>query len=355
MRKKVHFLLLVMSVSFIVPAFGQTESKQGDKYTLLTMPYINRPLNTYRGQLQVNAGYRFAVRSRSFDADGKKIVLKDDGNSSVLHYYFTEVKYGLTSFMEIGGEFYYMKRGIRDETISYISTDNAYTVNNLKEYKGPGDLFLYTALRLPFEYKWFDFGISGGIFLPTAGYKPDQPSHSITAESVNAYTINYHFNNKNGFGVPVYMISAAAKFTFSRLAFEAGFSIRDPLKEGTNIRWDQELTMLNTFAYENKPYMYLPDRTMLANASIHYQPVGWFNIYLGGNYTTMQDGWTEYYGLKYRNPEMHLFSLEPGFEIQISPTLILYQVAGIPLAGRNADASINFFTSLRFNMFLFRK
>jgi hypothetical protein len=358
MKRKLLLIIITGLLVYSVPVNGQTTPSSRDKYTLLTMPYINRPLNVYKGQFQVNTGYKFAVRGRSFNSSGDVIVLKDKGNSSVLHYYFIELKYGLTDFMEIGAEANYMRRGIRSESTTY-ATSNVFgsidmvSVNDLKEFRGMGDILLFTSFRLPVEYKWFDFAIKGGMFLPSAKYEPLKPTHTVSdITTASSYTVNYHFNNKNGFGTPVYFISAVAKFTLSKFAVETDFTLRDPIKEGTNIRWEQ--TMVNkTFSYYNKPYQYLLDRTTMVNVSFHYQAAGWFNIYLNSSYFKTSQGWTEYWGNKYKNPDMQLFTLEPGFEIQISPSLTIYQNAGFPLSGKNADAPFYLFTTVSFNIFPF--
>ena len=91
----------------------------------------------------------------------------------------------------------------------------------------------------------------------------------------------------------------------------------------------------------------------MINSSIHYQAAGWFDINLKGSYFKSDGGWTEYWGIKYANPEITLFTLEPGFEIQISPSLTIYQVAGISLTGKSTDAPFYMFTTLSFNLFPF--
>lgn len=358
---KRNIVLLIIVSALLIPVVSvkcQTAAPSGDNYTLLTMPYNQRPVSLYKGQLQVNTGYKFAVRARSFNNLGNEIVLKDKGNSSVLHYYFLELKYGVTSFIEIGAETNYMRRGIRDESVTYLSTNALGTtdeinVNKLKEYRGLGDILLFTTIRLPIEYKWADFGLRGGLFLPSSQSEPLKPTHSVSnVLAANSFTVNYHFNNKNGFGVPVYFVSALAKFSLSKFAVEADFTLREPVKEGTNIRWEE--TMANkVFSYYSKPYLYLLDRTIMLDASFHYQPVGWFNIYMNSSYFTTSGGWTEYYGNKYKNPEMQLFTLEPAFQIQISPSLTIYQTAGFPLSGKNSDASFYMFTTVSFNIFPF--
>ena len=359
MRKIIYLTIIVSAL--LIPSVSvncQTAAPSGDKYSLLTMPYNQRPLSLYRGQVQVNAGYKFAVRSRSFNNNGDEIILRDKGNSSVLHYYFLDIKYGVTSFMEIGAESYYLRRGIREESATYLSTNalgsvDEINVNTLKEYRGMGDILLFSTLRLPIEYKWVDFGARGGIFLPSSEAEPLKPTHTISnVLAANSYTVNYHYNYKNGYGVPVYFVSALCKFNFSKFAVEGSFSFRDPVKEGTSIRWNQ--TLVNTaFKYDSKTYKYLHDRTIIIDGSFHYQPVGWFNIYMNSSYYKSSGGWTEYYGNKYSNPVKQLFTLEPGFQIQISPSLTIYQIAGFPLSGKNSDASFFLFTTVSFNIFPF--
>lgn len=358
--KRNIFLAIIVS-ALLMPSVSvncQTVAPARDKYTLLTMPYNLRPLSLYRGQLQTNAGYKFAVRSRSFNNNGDEIILRDKGNSSVLHYYFLELKYGVTSFMEIGAETNYMRRGIREESATYLSTNtlgsvDEINVNTLKEYRGMGDILLFTTLRPPIQYKRFDFGIRGGIYLPSSEVEPPKPTHTVTnVLAANSYTVNYHYNNKNGFGVPVYFVSALAKVNFSKFALEADFTMRDPVKEGTSIRWNQTLVD-RVFSYTSKSHQYLLDRTFIVNGSFHYQPVGWFNIFMNSTYFKSTGGWTEYYGNKYRNPEKKLFALEPGFQIQISPSLTIHQIAGFPLSGKNSDAPFYLFTTVSFNIFPF--
>jgi len=355
MMKQIWFFTIILSLCLVhfVTVSGQQDVPARDKYSLLTMPYNKRPLTLYSGQFQANAGYKFAVRTQSFDAEGDQISLKENGSASILHHYFLELRYGITNFIEIGAESNYMRHGIRSESVTYLSTFDQISVNTLTEMKGMSDILIQTTLRLPFEYKWFDVSLRGGIYLPSAKYKPLQPTHTVTdIISANIYTVNYHFNKTNGYGVPVYLLSAAAKFSYAKFSVEAGGAFREPIKEGNSIRWGQTLNG-TTFSYYSNPYQYLLSRSLMINSSIHYQAAGWFDINLKGSYFKSDGGWTEYWGIKYANPEITLFTLEPGFEIQISPSLTIYQVAGISLTGKSTDAPFYMFTTLSFNLFPF--
>jgi hypothetical protein len=356
--------LILMILSFLSSwsnVEGQNIPPVRDKYQLLTMPYNQRPLTLYRGQLKVKAGYKFAVRAQSFNADGDLVYLKNNGTGSVYHYYFINLRYGLTNFIEMGAETNYLRRGIREATITVVnstltSTDRI-TVNKLTESKGLGDIFLYTSIRLPIRYKWFDFGATGGLFLPSAKYEPKKPANTITAASISSadsYTINLHYNLTNGYGVPVYLVSAASKFSFRKFSAETEWAMRTPMKEGKNIRWEETLAE-KAFSYYDESYSYLLSNIYTFDVSLHYQATGWFNINLNGSFLRTKGGWTEYWGNKYENPEKRLINLVPGFELQISPSLTIYQVAGFPLSGKNSDAPFYIFTTVSFNMFPFMR
>jgi hypothetical protein len=349
------FLAAIISALLIPPVSlnGQTETPERDKYTLLTMPYNKRPLTLYRGQFQANAAYRFAVRTKSFNNNREKISLKTDGTASIMHTYLLEIKYGITDFIEIGADSYFMKNGIRSPSATYLSGSDVINTNTLNEYKGMGDLTLAVVVRLPMEYKSYDVSIRGGITLPVATYKPSEPTHTITDyTSPNNFTVNYHFNNNNGNGVPLYFISGAAKFTYSKVSLEARGVYRIPVKEGESLRWGWTLSG-STFSYYSNPYSYLPDRSLIINGSIHYQAAGWLDIFMTSYYSKTSSGWTEYYDNKYANPETSLVTVEPGFELQISPALTIYQYAGFQLAGKSTDAPFYLLTTISFNMFPF--
>jgi len=173
-------------------------------------------------------------------------------------------------FLEVAAETNYLKRGIRGESLTYISgIDQMITVNSLDETRGMGDLFLSGSLRLPITFEFFDFRITGGISFPTAKHEPLQPTHTVTDFiSSGIYTINYHYNNLNGFGIPIYKLSGAAKVSISNFSLETNFVWRDPLKEGENIRWSEMLKPDRTFTYFSNSYQYLLNRTITVDASL---------------------------------------------------------------------------------------
>ena len=229
----------------------------------------------YRGEFQALAGYKFSVRTRLFGPEGNLITLMKQGAGSVYHYYFVNLRYGLTNFMEISAETNFLRKGIREETQTYrpvsISNSDVVTVNKFSEFKGMGDILLKATIRLPVEYKWFDLSATGGLFVPSSKFEPQQPANTLTdITAANSYTVNYQYKFKNGYGVPVYIVAANMKFRIHTFTGEVAYAFRTPMKEGTNIRWDETLVD-KTFAYSNDSYLFLLSNSHTVDASVHYQ------------------------------------------------------------------------------------
>jgi len=348
--------LILLSLSSL-PVSAQKMTPAVDKYTLLTAPYNQKPLTLFRGQLEVNGGYKFAVRSQTFTEEGESVYLKDNGTGSVFHFYFADISYGITNFFQVGASTSMLRHGEREQTteISYAAegTTNRVTVNKLTEVKGMGDLLLFTTLRLPIKYRWFDLSTTAGLFIPTSQYKEQKPQNSVSnLTSVSSYTVNYHYNQANGYGVPVYLLSASVKGGYNKLTFEGDFTFKTPREEGTNVRWETTLVD-KTFSYYEKTYQYLLSNSYSVNGSLHYQATGWFDVFFNTNWQMTKGGWTEYYGKKYENKETRLLTLEPGFELKISPAFTIGQLAGFPVAGKNSDAPFYLLTTVRFSFFPF--
>lgn len=359
MKKTIFLLCLPLFLVYgqAQIATGQSQAPGRDKYTLLTMPYNMRPLTLYRGQLQLNGGYKFAIRSQSFNSEGDKIFLRKNGTGSVFHYYYVNAKFGLTNFLELGAETNFIRHGVRAESVVYtaasFTSSQRVTVNKINEIKGRSDLLLTASARLPLTYRWFDFGFTGGIYIPSAPYEQEKPAHTlsnITASDV--YTVNYKYRFSNGYGVPVYLMSPQVKFTFRKISLQADLIYRTPAKEGTNVRWEENLVEKQFVYYDNK-YKYLLSDSWTGAVALHYQATGWFDISLNTSWQKTSGGWTEYWGNKYKNKETRLLVIEPSFELQVSPALTVSQTAGFPVAGLNCDAPFYLFTTVKYSNFLF--
>ena len=87
--------------------------------------------------------------------------------------------------------------------------------------------------------------------------------------------------------------------------------------------------------------------------SVHFQATGWFDVFANGSLRISEGGWTERGGLHYANDKTSVLSIEPGFELQMSPGLRIRQSAGFPLAGMNSEAPFWLFTTLKYSFFPF--
>jgi hypothetical protein len=360
-RQPVFISAFLLTVCLLTPEINVSaqQAQVPDKYTLLTMPFNLRQLTLYRGQIEAHGGYKFAVRSQMYNSDGEKVYLVNTGTGTVYHYYFADIKYGITDFLTAGVETNYIRRGVREESVVYssniLTTSDRVSVNKLTEYKGLGDILFTASLRLPIKYRWFDFSATGGLYIPSSEYKPEQPKNSVTnITTASSYTVNYHYNYRNGYGVPVWLLSAAVKIRAGKFTALSDFSFRTPKNEGTNIRWDETMTD-KVFSYKELNYTYLLSNSYQFNFAMHYQPTGWFDVNMNLNSYKSSGGWTESNGNRYKNPGKRLLSVEPGIELQVSPGIVIYQVAGFSVAGKNMDAPFYLFTTVRYSIIPFRR
>jgi len=344
----------LITICFLPLNFGFSQSVESnrDTYSILTEPYNERPLNLHRGQLQANLGYMLAIRTRSYDAGGARISLSEDGRASVIHTFPLDIRYGILEFLEVGARINYSKQGIREQTRTYISGGDYININELNEYKGFSDLEIWGGMRLPIQYNIFDFAIRGGVSFPTANHRPDKPSHTIEPLEDQSYSIQYHYNHKNGNGVMQYLVSALFKLRLNRFSIIGNGIFYIPSGEGESIQWNERLEN-NQFVYEEVPYTYYLSRSLDFNGEIHFQALGWLDIFLGGQYFSNNGGWTEQYGDQYALPERRLVYIQPGLEIQVSPLIRLNQEIGFPVSGKNTDAPFFINISLSFNMMPF--
>jgi len=347
--------ILILNILLVAPAgiiVGQEQSENSDKYSILTEPFNLRPINLHKGQFQINAGYRLSVRTKSFDDTGTRIGLLEDGSASIQHAYVFNVKYGILEFFEVGAAMNFFRQGVRGITRNYFSGFDYITINELNEFNGFEDIHLRASLSLPFKVDNFDFAIEGGISLPTARHEPDEPTHTFVPLGGQSYIFNYHYNNNNGTGVPVWKLSATFQLTIDKITLLSTGSFYSPVSEGTGAIWDESF-INNKFIYEKTPFSYLPSRSLNLFASVHYQAIGWLDLFIGFDHFQTSGGFTEQYGNKYANPVKGLSYIQAGLEVQVSPLIRLNEVAGFALSGRNTDGPFYILTSLSFNMIPF--
>ena len=285
--------------------------------------------------------------------------------TSVRYAFPAEIKYGLTDFIETGLGISYVRGGMPSKTTGYVGSGYYTDIYYVDEMRGMTDLLLYASLRLPVAYKFFDMSLGGGIYLPTARHQPGQPQHSLASvervivDDLGEYTVTekqiyYRYDIPNGSGVPVYRLAGSAKMTVRKISLQADGFFLFPAKTGTNIRWSHSLHN-GVFSYTSEEYEYLTDRSVYVNAALHYQINGWLDVHLTGACFASSGGWTERYGRKYAHPEQKLWTMEPGFAIQVSPALTFYQTVTIPVSGKNIDGWFGVSITASFNLFPFFK
>lgn len=358
-------IFIYLCLPWIMTPFaeGQTARSSRDIYVLLTTPYNLRPLSPYRGQVKAEGGYKFSVRSNSYNSEGQTQKITNMNTGSVYHYYYATVEYGVTDFFGISAETDMIRLGQREVTVKYESvTANSrdqVTTSTLKETKGLGDLLLMATLRFPERKNWIDISATGGLYIPVAEHEAQMPANTIkvvTSTTANITTttsqINIKENYRHGYGVPVFLLSASVKGGYWKYSSELKFSFLTPKEEGISTGWSTSLVD-KVFTYTKKTYSYLLSNAFSFDGSLHYQATGWFDIYLNTEYRASRGGWTEKSGIRYANLETSVLAIEPGFELQVSPSLQISQTAGFPLSGRNAEAPFWLFTSLKYSFFPF--
>lgn len=347
----VKFLIASMCMGLIM-VFSCDVYSQSDRYSLLTEPFIDRPLSMHKGQIQINPAYQISISGGYFENDRAKTSLLEDGASVIGHSSFFNIKYGLFEYFELGAEMNYFKRGIRNTSLTYLDLYETVTITELIENKGFEDLLLSGTFRLPLNLEAFDIAFSAYYLLPVSSYSPESPNHSI--ESIVAgsifTTINLHETIPNGQGVSSYGIGSEFKLRFSNFAVSGAGSYLSPTGEGLKGYW-LEYVVDEEFVYEEIEYAYLPMSKINANLNIHYQPSGWLHLFGGLNLMSSGNGWFERNSLKYGYPEVLFYDFATGFEIQISPSIRLMELMKFPIGGQNSYASFSIFTGLSFNMF----
>lgn len=324
---------------------------QDDKYSLLTEPFVERPVSMHRGQLQVNGAYQLSVTSGYFENNSEKSDLVEDGRAAVGHRYDFNIHFGILEYLEVGAEMNYFMQGIRSESITYFDLFATRTVTEMTEWNGLEDLVLSATLSLPFEIDMFDLGITGFYSIPVAEHDPPEPEHSYMALDPDGTSnvIEYHFMEKNGIGVPRFGAGGIMKLRLPPFAIQAGGSIMLPQREGETLYWDSELAD-GEFLYNSTEYPYLPQRKINGSVTVHTQPVGWLQLFTGVNYLWKTGGWFEQHNQRYAYPEFRNLSLVTGFEIMASPKLRIHEYAGFPLYGKNGYADFYIYTGLSFNL-----
>jgi hypothetical protein len=267
---------------------------------------------------------------------------------------FFELKYGITDFIGITANLAHQSQGERAQMeIIVAPPEPSIQTSQLTETVGFTDLYLGTDLRLPIKTRLFDLAASVGINLPTAKYKPDQPTHEIGSDGSNT-TIFYHFNNNWGNGVPVANVSGQFKIRSNQWAFYCSGYYKQGLKEGESLTWKYFMENGN-IKYSSEPFAYSLNSETGYDFSIEYQPIPWLNIFSAFEGYKSSNGWSDATTKKVRNPDSSLQAIIPGFEILVTSKFWLKQQLFFPISGMNNFSPFGITTSVSYNFFPFYK
>ena len=345
------FFILILSCVLHVALFAQNGT-----HLLLNEQFIDRPLNLYKGQLQINTGYGLHYTTYYFNQDGSTTRMDEEGKSLLTHQFRLEARYGIFNFLEISFNTNYLSRNERIRQVTKVGIDNFYTYGGNIDTKGMEDADLNLSFTLPNMPKYLQFNLLAGLQFPVGGNDPEEPENIITYpyQFPGAYDIQFQFLNRPGDGVIRSAVGLGLKSVAGKFALTGMIHYSFPLDEGVGLKWFSRLTG-DTFEYESETFNYLSQKQLNFSITGFFQAFPWFAIDGGikGFYTN--GGWQEIAELKYALPDIKSLYASAGFEIMVTPRIRVIQSFALPLYGENTPAGIFIFSNLSFNLFPFQK
>jgi hypothetical protein len=328
---------------------------QDDPNTLLNKSFIDRPLNMYKGQLQMNTGYGLHYSTFYFNQDGSTLRLDEEGRSLLTHQFTLEVRYGIFNFLEISFNTNYLSRNERIRMVLKAGIDNLISYGGNMDTKGLEDADLNLAFTLPNMPEYLQFNLLAGLQFPVGGNDPEQPEHVLTYpySFPGAYDIQFQFLNRPGDGVIRSAVGLGLKSVLGKIAFTGLVNYSFPLAEGVGLKWYSRLTG-DTFEYERENFNYLSQKYLDFSLAGIFQAFPWFAVEAGIEGYFTNGGWQEIAELKYALPEIQSIYASAGFEIMVTPNIRVFQSFALPLKGSNTPAGISIFSNLSFNLFPFK-
>lgn len=300
-----------------------------------------------------------SIISRRFDRDGNVIRLRDEGLSSIRHRFNFDLKYGISDFVQLTLGLAHSSNVVREQTryVFPLPPEPVVVLNVTREYTGVEDLYAGVDLRAPLNTRKVDVAVTLGVSLPLAAFEPPEPDHSfetVQDESGNTNRFNYHYTYPTGRGVTVAHLGGIVKYRLAKWAFSARVDYRHGMDDGSNYEWRHQMNEEGDFEYRKDPFTYrLPD-SFSYRAEAEYQPLPWFNLFADVSMLTSYRGWTaRFEDVRVGTAEDLFVSIDPGFEIIITPRLWLRERLSFALAGESHEAPFAFQTTLMYNFFPF--
>jgi hypothetical protein len=343
-------IILLYSCFLQFPLFAQNETQ-----LLLNEQLIARPLNMYKGQLQINTGYGLHYATYYFNQDGSTIRLDEEGKSMLTHHFSLDLRYGILNFLEISFKTNYLSRNERIRMVLKAGIDNLFTYGGNTDIKGLEDADLNLSFTVPNLPEYMQFNLLAGLQFPVGGNDPEEPEHILTYPYPfpGTYDIQFQFLNRPGDGVIRSAWGMGLKSVVGKFAVTGLVHYSYPLNEGVGLRWFSRL-IDDTFEYESETYNYLSQKKLNFSLAGFFQAFPWFSVDAGleGFYT--DGGWQEIAEVKYALPDIKSLYASAGFEIMVTPNIRVIQSFALPLYGENIPAGIFIFSNLSFNLFPFQ-
>ena len=346
-----RFFLVCISVLFALSlASGQSPKDS----ILMAERSIDRPLTLHKGQIRIEAGYAFSSVTRRFDTDGEVVKLfEEEGYTFVRQAFLVDLRYGILENLSFTIASTYKAQTERHEEVYVSSTDGQLAqLFEIRSKKGIEDLFVGLTARAPFTSRKVDLIIQGGLYVPVGAKEDSRPDHSVEQiEGGRKFT--YRYGSFWGYSDLAASFGGGIKYRTKAYAFTALVSYDYPLGESKNLQWTYQLVDDN-FEYKSDPYAYQVPANLKFNLEIERQITPWFDLSLLFHGEQSNGGWEEINGQRYSIATIQLYSINPGYEIIVTPKLWLRQRVSIPLWGENSESPFSIYTSLVYNFFPFK-
>ena len=339
-------LLTLFTVLSSLTGFAQV----GKDSVLLMERAMDRPITLHAGQIRATGGYIFSAFNRRFDEGGNSIGLISEGLTKVRHQLIAELLYGITDHIQVSTRFALSSESERTEDIYIIaSPDPSVLINTINERKGLEDIYAGIDLRVPLNTRKVDIGLSLGAFIPAGKSAPGKPEHVVTTDDEDR-TIQYHYVNHWGKGVPVLAGAFKAKYRGRDWAATGWAEYKHGLGESSSKEWKHQLYETGFEYYPLTYALQLPDE-LRVHAEFEYQAFPWVDTMLGLDFWSATGGWSEQSGQRKPNSAAQLVSIQPGFDILVSARLWIRQGFSFTLAGKNEFAPFFAYTTVSYNFF----
>ncbi len=319
-----------------------------DVTSFLTTRYSERPLTLHRGQFSLSSGYEFSVLNKKYGDAGDALNMREQGIAAVRHLVPVKIGFGLLEYLQFSASLNYASSGLRSINRTIYGYDTFLEINELKEIKGPDQLYLGLTLRAPADFGHFDFSVSGGLNIPVFDNKPGKPEH-VYQEYSGSAILNYHYFEKFSTGVMSAQMGAAVKYKHPKFSLFGSYTYGNELEDGKNIYWSSILDM-GKFEYSSQVYNFNIGQYQRWEGIVSMQALKWFNLQLYTKGFGSKNGWSDQSGLKLGYPDRSVIYGGLGYEIQVTQYIRLSQQFQLPVAGKNYSASVIFMTGISLNL-----